>query len=140
MQINTFSAIFLYLCLRLTEEIFGLSDINRIYMKVGIIRCQQTEEMCPGTACLKVVRAGKLALPKEGPYELVGFISCGGCPGKKTVARAQMMVDRGAEAIVLASCMSKGTPIGFPCPFLESIRTAIERRLGSNIPLILGSH
>jgi len=22
-------------------------------MKVGLIRCMQTEEMCPGTACLK---------------------------------------------------------------------------------------
>lgn len=109
-------------------------------MKIGIIRCLQTEDMCPGTACLKAVRAGRLAAPAAAPYELVGMVSCGGCPGKKAVTRAQLLADRGAEAIVLASCMAKGTPIAFPCPFLETIRAAVERRLGPGIPVVSGSH
>lgn len=35
-------------------------------MKIGIIRCMQTEDMCPGTACFKVVRERKLAFESVG--------------------------------------------------------------------------
>lgn len=30
-------------------------------MKVGIIRCMQTEDMCPGTTDFKVIKEKKLA-------------------------------------------------------------------------------
>lgn len=83
-------------------------------MKVGIIRCQQTEDLCPATTCIKCASAGKLAFEGVGPSEIVGIVSCGGCPGKRAVSRAKMLVDRGAEVIALASCIFKGTPIGFP--------------------------
>jgi predicted metal-binding protein len=46
-----------------------------------------------------------LAFEETGPVEIIGFLSCGGCSGKKAVTRAKMMVDRGAEAIVFASCI-----------------------------------
>lgn len=57
--------------------------------------------------------------------ELVGFINCGGCPGKKTVLRVRELVRRGADAIALASCISKGTPIGYPCPFAQKMKELI---------------
>lgn len=38
-----------------------------------------------------------------------------------------MMVDRGAEAIVFASCIAKGNPIGFPCPHFVKMKEAVER-------------
>lgn len=50
------------------------------------------------------------------------------------------MVERGADTIVLASCITKGTPIGFPCPHREQIRLAIEKRLGSGIKIINYTH
>ena len=84
-------------------------------MKVGILRYQQTEDMCPGTTDFVVAREGKMAFEETGPVEIVGFVSCGGCPGKRAVPRAELMVKRGADAIVLASCISRGNPIGFPC-------------------------
>jgi hypothetical protein len=34
-------------------------------MKVGIIRCQQTEDMCPGTTDFKVALSGKLAFEED---------------------------------------------------------------------------
>jgi len=43
------------------------------------------------------------AFQESGAAEVVGFISCGGCPGKKAVARAMEMEKRGAEAIVMAA-------------------------------------
>ena len=57
-------------------------------MKVGIIRCMQTEDYCPGTTDFKAIRE------KTGVFEgveeeiaLIGFIKCGGCPGKKASLR-----------------------------------------------------
>ena len=55
-------------------------------MKVGIIRCMQTEDYCPGSADFKVMREHTGAFgDAEGDIELVGFTNCGGCPGKKAV-------------------------------------------------------
>lgn len=108
--------------------------------KVGIIRCQQTEGMCPGNTDFKIAREGKLAFQETGPVEIVGFVSCGGCSGKRAVARAKLMVDRGAEAIVFASCIGRGNPIGFPCPHFESMRDAVARRLEGRVPIIEWTH
>ena len=109
-------------------------------MKVGIIRCQQTEDMCPGNTDFKIAREGKMAFENTGPVEIVGFVSCGGCPGKRAVARAKLMVDRGADAIVLASCISKGNPIGYPCPHYENIKSALRKKLGAETTLIEWTH
>ncbi|MBF0226499.1 MAG: CGGC domain-containing protein [Desulfobacterales bacterium] len=98
-------------------------------MKIGIIRCQQTEDLCPGTTDFKIASEGKLAFQEFGPCEIIGFVSCGGCPGKKSVQRAKMMVDRGAEAIVFASCIAKGNPINFPCPHFEVMIESVRKKL-----------
>ena len=108
--------------------------------RAGIIRCQQTEDMCPGTTDFTVASKGKLAFEKTGPVEIIGFISCGGCPGKRAVSRAKMMVERGAQIIVFASCMSKGNPIGFPCPHFTKIKEAIEKELSPDIEIIDYTH
>ena len=99
--------------------------------KVGIIRCQQTEDLCPGTTDFVMAAKGK------GSFE--AFVSCGGCPGKRAVARAKMLVDRGAEAVALASCIGKGSPIGFPCPNREQMVQAIRAKIG-DIPLLEYTH
>jgi Predicted metal-binding protein len=81
------------------------------FMKVGLIRCQQTEDMCPGTTDFKVMRNKKAAFEGiEDDIEIVGFVSCGGCPGKKAVTRAAEMVKRGADTIMLCSCITWGNP------------------------------
>jgi predicted metal-binding protein len=108
--------------------------------KIGIIRCQQTEDMCPGTADFKVAKEGKGAFEETGPVEIIGFISCGGCPGKRAVARAKHMVEREAQAIVLASCISRGNPIGFACPHFEKIRDTIVKKIGPGIQIIEWTH
>ena len=109
-------------------------------MKVGIIRCQQTEDMCPGTTDFKVAATGTLAFKDSAPVEIVGFVSCGGCPGERAGSRAVMMVERGAEAIVFASCISKGNPIGFPCPHYAKMRDAIVKKVGDKIKIIDWTH
>lgn len=59
--------------------------------KVGIIRCQQTEDLCPGTTDFKVAVEGKLAFVHTGSVEVAGFVSCGACPGKRAIARGKVI-------------------------------------------------
>jgi len=108
--------------------------------KVGIVRCQQTEDMCAGSNCFKTARESMGAFQEMESVEVMGFVSCGGCPGKRAVSRAKQMVERGVEVIVLASCISKGTPIGFPCPFVEEMRDAVKRKIGETIQVLNYSH
>ena len=107
--------------------------------KVGIIRCQQTEDLCPGTTDFVTAAKGKGSFEAFGECQIVGFVSCVGCPGKRAVARAKMLVDRGAEAVALASCIGKGSPIGFPCPNREQMVQAIRAKIG-DIPLLEYTH
>jgi len=110
-------------------------------MKAGIIRCLQTEDMCPGTTDFKVMREKKCAFENvEDEIEVIGFNTCGGCPGKRAVTRAAEMVKRGADTIVLASCMTRGNPIGFPCPHAQAIKEAIAKKLGESIKIIDYTH
>lgn len=97
--------------------------------KVGIIRCQQTEDYCPGTTDFEAAASGEHGFAELGPVEIVGFVSCGGCPGKRAVARAEEMVRRGAKVIAFASCVFKGRPIGMPCPNAKAMRNAVERNV-----------
>ncbi|XMB86809.1 CGGC domain-containing protein [Mycoplasmatota bacterium WC44] len=110
-------------------------------MKVGLIRCLQTEDMCSGTTCFKVMNIKKLAFEGvEGDIEIIGVNTCGGCPGKKAVTRAVEMVKRGADTVVLASCITKGNPIGFACPHREDMETAIAKKVGESIKIIDYTH
>ena len=109
-------------------------------MKVGIIRCQQTEHLCAGTTDFRCAAAGKGSFEALGPCEVVGFISCGGCPGKNAVTRAGILAKAGAEAIALASCITLGTPMDFPCPHRETILNCIRSRLGDTVTVLDHTH
>jgi len=97
--------------------------------------------MCPGTMDFKIIREKKCAFEgiKEN-IEIIGMVSCGGCPGKKVVTRAKEMVKRGADTIVLASCITRGNPIGFPCPHAVIIEESIKNKLGENVQIINYTH
>ena len=99
-------------------------------MKVGIIRCMQTEDYCPGTSDFKAIKA------KTGVFEgvsedieIIGFVNCGGCPGKRSVLRARELVKRGADTIAFASCIQRGNPLGYPCPFAKKMRDIVSNDL-----------
>ena len=110
-------------------------------MKVGIIRCMQTEDFCPGTTDFRMIREKKGAFEGvEEDIEIIGFINCGGCPGKKAVLRARELVNRGADSIAFASCIQKGTPIGYACPFAKRMNDVIQNDLGDGIRLIDYTH
>jgi len=110
-------------------------------MKVGLIRCLQTEDMCPGTADFAFMRAKKGAFEDaEGEVELIGVNTCGGCPGKKAATRAAEMAVRGADTIVFASCITRGNPIGFACPHASAMMNAVRRSVGEDITILDYTH
>ena len=101
----------------------------------------QTEDYCPGTGDFKAIRnkTGVFADVEE-EIELVGFTNCGGCPGKRAVLRARELVKRGADTIAFSSCIQKGTPIGYPCPFAKKMKAIVENDLGDKVTLLDYTH
>lgn len=116
-------------------------ELRERSMKIGLIRCMQTEEMCPAVRCFEVARTKKDAFAGiEDDIEFAGLNTCGGCPGKKAGLRASNMVKRGADTIVIASCISKGTPIGFACPFAKKMKDVIRAAVGESVRIIDYTH
>lgn len=110
-------------------------------MKLGIIRCMMTEDYCPGTKDFKAVREKSGGFEGvEEDIEIVGFINCGGCPGKKSVLRARELVKRGADTIAFTSCITKGNPIGYPCPFAKRMQDIIAKDLGDQVTYLDYTH
>ena len=95
-------------------------------MKVGLIRCIQTEDMCPATVCLKVMKEKRLAFDGiTEDIEVIGINTCGGSPGSESHNKSDRNGQRRYDTIVLASCIFKGTPIGFPCPHAQAMKDSI---------------
>jgi predicted metal-binding protein len=127
----------LFMGSRYRSKILLKKPRSDLFMKVGLIRCMQTEDMCPMTTDFKIMREKKYAFENvEEDIEVIGVNTCGGCPGKKAVTRAVEMVKRGADTIVLASCITKGNPIGFACPHAEQMKQAIFNKIGDTVRLI----
>ena len=101
----------------------------------------QTEDFCPATADFRVIRERKGAFEgTEEEIEIVGFVNCGGCPGKKAVLRVRELIKRGADTIVFASCIQKGTPIGYPCPFAKRMKEIVVAEAGEGIKILDYTH
>jgi len=101
----------------------------------------QTEDYCPGTTDFRAVREHTGAFAGvEDDIEITGFINCGGCPGKKAILRARELVKRGADTIAFASCIQKGTSIGYPCPFAQRMRQLAARDLGAGVRILDYTH
>lgn len=106
-------------------------------MKIGIIICDRYHS-CGGGKCFRAVRerAGAFAqYPASEPLEIVGYSSCGGCPGGNVEYVPDEMVKNGAEAIHLATGLIVGYP---PCPRRTYFKEYIESRYG--LPVTIGTH
>ena len=101
----------------------------------------QTEDYCPGTTDFRAIRekTGVFAGVEED-IEIVGFTNCGGCPGKRAFLRAKELVKRGADTIAFASCIRRGTPIGYPCPFADKMKELVARGAGEGVRLLDYTH
>ncbi len=110
-------------------------------MKIGIIRCMQTEDYCPGTTDFKMIRERKGAF--EGVTEeitVIGFINCGGCPAKKAVLRARELVRRGSRYDRFCLVHSEGNPDRLPVSLCKKDEGSDTKDLGEDIRFIDYTH
>jgi predicted metal-binding protein len=101
----------------------------------------KTEDKCQGKMCFTVIREKKSVFKgAEGDIEIIGFVSCGGCPGNKAALRAAKMVKRGADTIALTTCITKGNPAGCICPHVQQMQEEIVKKVGKGITVFDHTH
>lgn len=113
--------------------------MNKI--KIGILTCSNTTKVldCPVGACLKDMyeRKGAFRQYENKDVELVGIISCNGCPtlvGEVTILpKVKSFVHYGANAVHLSYCML------VLCPFVKKYAKVIKDNF-PEIELVLGTH
>ncbi|MCD4708162.1 MAG: CGGC domain-containing protein [Candidatus Sabulitectum sp.] len=104
--------------------------------KIGIIICDRYHT-CAGGKCLRSLRnrEGAFALYKNEEVELVGYTTCGGCPGGNVEYAPEEMKKNGAEVIHLATGLIVGYP---PCPRLRAFTEFIPVKYRLNV--VAGTH
>ncbi len=106
-------------------------------VKIGIIICDRYRS-CAGGKCFRAMteKTGAFDIYKEDEeLELVGFTSCGGCPGGNIEYAPEEMKKNGADVIHLATGFVVGYP---PCPYTEHFQKFIPEKYG--IKVVIGTH
>ncbi len=105
-------------------------------VKIGIIICDRYKS-CTGGKCLRAVkeRAGAFDIYKNKEVELVGYTTCGGCPGGNIEYAPEELKKNGAEVIHFATGMVVGYP---PCPYIKQFKDFIEIKY--RLQVVIGTH
>ena len=106
-------------------------------MRIGIIICDRYRS-CAGGKCFRAARerVGAFSRYQDEPVlDVVGFTSCGGCPGGNIEYAPEEMVKNGAEAIHLATGFVVGYP---PCPWTGYFKEFVEKKY--RVPVVVGTH
>jgi len=105
-------------------------------IKLGIIICGRYHT-CTGGKCFRAMRDRKGAFEAYvgKDMELVGFTTCGGCPGGNIEYAPEEMKKNGAEVIHFATGFLVGYP---PCPFLGYFMKLIPEKFG--LKVVAGTH
>jgi predicted metal-binding protein len=104
--------------------------------KIGIIICDRYSS-CAGGKCFRALknREGAFSIYKDHEVELVGYTTCGGCPGGNVEYCVEEMKKNGAEVIHFATGMVVGYP---PCPYIDHFHNLIKQKYG--VAVIIGTH
>ena len=106
-------------------------------MKIGIIICDRYKS-CAGGKCFRAMqnREGAFNIySREEPLEIVGYTSCGGCPGHNIELAPDEILKNGAEAIHFATGFIVGYP---PCPYISHFKEFNEVKY--KVPVVIGTH
>lgn len=105
--------------------------------KIGIIICDRYHT-CGGGKCFRSMknREGAFSIyGKDEELEIVGYTTCGGCPGGNIEYVPEEMIKNGAEVIHLATGMVVGYP---PCHRIDHFKRFIQEKYGINV--VVGTH
>jgi predicted metal-binding protein len=105
-------------------------------LKIGIIICDRYSN-CAGGKCFCALknREGAFSAYKNQEVEIVGYTTCGGCPGGNVEYALVEMQKNGADVIHLATGFVVGYP---PCPYLEFFNEYIQTKFGMKVAV--GTH
>lgn len=105
-------------------------------VKIGIIICDRYKS-CAGGKCFRSIKekAGAFDIYKDKDVEVVGYTTCGGCPGGNIEYAPEEMKKNGAEVIHFATGMVVGYP---PCPYINYFKNFIETKYG--LKVVVGTH
>lgn len=108
----------------------------RKIIKIGIIICDRYRG-CGGGKCFRALKnhEGAFDRYKNQEVEIVGFSSCGGCPGGNVEYVPEEMKNNGAQVIHFATGLVVGYP---PCPYIENFRDFIRSKY--KIEVVVGTH
>jgi predicted metal-binding protein len=103
---------------------------------IAIVRCDIVSETCPGVACFKAFNKRKVHFSEYGEAEIIGFFTCGGCPGRRVFRLVDSLVKHDVDVVHLGSCMLMEG--GYPkCPHIDEIRQMILKK---GVKVIEGTH
>jgi predicted metal-binding protein len=104
--------------------------------RIGIVICDRYRS-CAGGKCLRALhgRQGAFSAYAETDLELVGYTTCGGCPGGNIEHAVQEMLANHVEVIHLATGMIVGFP---PCPHIEAFKAFLEQTC--SLKVVIGTH
>ncbi len=105
-------------------------------VKIGIIICDRYKS-CAGGKCFRAIRerVGGFDIYRDKDVELIGYTSCGGCPGGNIEYAPEELKKNGVEIIHFATGMVVGYP---PCPYIKDFKNFIETKYGLNV--VVGTH
>ena len=101
--------------------------------RIGIIRCQELAvtpgpHRCAGYNCFPAMTNKTKYMDEYETIELVGFDTCGGCPGRtrfdRIVERGLKLKELGAEVIHLSTCI-----VNF-CPNKDKFAEVLKEKVG----------
>ncbi len=103
---------------------------------IGIIICDRYHT-CAGGKCLRALknREGAFSIYKGYDLDLVGYTTCGGCPGGNVEYCIEEMKKNGADVIHFATGMVVGYP---PCPHIDHFYKFAKEKYG--IEVVIGTH
>ena len=105
-------------------------------IKIGIVICDRYKS-CAGGKCFRAIkeRAGAFDIYENKDVEVVGYTTCGGCPGGNIEYAPEEMKKNGAEVIHFATGMVVGYP---PCPYINYFKNFIETKY--DLKVVVGTH
>ena len=105
--------------------------------KIGIIICDRYRN-CAGGKCFRALQNREGAFDiykKDEDVEIVGYTSCGGCPGGNIEYAPEEMKKNGADVIHFATGFVVGYP---PCPYIDDFKKFIKEKY--QMKVVVGTH
>lgn len=106
-------------------------------IRIGIIICARYRD-CGGGKCFRALRERRGAFSRyvvDDQVHIVGYSTCGGCPGGNVESVPAEFLKNGADVVHLATGFVVGYP---PCPYIRQFKVFIEKQFG--LPVVVGTH